>query len=239
MAKAKAKGANKGTLGSVALGTTPRGKRSDKRTQAGAKPRKKQSTAHLREYEFQVYGWAVFAKGTNNPHELTTEQLKQVVKRASKAANQRLRKLEKAGINKWAYKAAQKQLGNRKRYWERTDKKSRAELISEYARLRDFMTAQTSTMSGIRKYHEEQTSRARQMGFTGTDEELAYMYEKFMDEAFANLLGSEIIQKLILQNRRDILEDLYRQWQEDLKAEQHNPQLGGALLIEAVKRMQE
>ena len=240
MAKAKAKGSNKGSLGNMALGTTPKAKRSDKRTQTGEKPKRRQNTKHLQQYEFQVYGWAVFSRGNKAPNQYTTFELRQIVKRASKAANQRLRKLEAAGVDKWAYKSAQKALGdNRKRYWERTDKRSREELIAEYVRLRDFMTAKTSTMSGIRDYHKEQTERARALGFTGTDEELSFMYAKYMDEEFVKLIGSEIIYRLIIENRKEDLEYLYKMWQDDLHAEQHDEQLGGRILLEAVRRLNE
>ena len=240
MAKAKAKGSNKGSLGSMALGTTPKAKRSDSRTQTGEKPKRRQNTKHLQQYEFQAYGWSVFSKGNKAPNQYTTWELKQIVKRASKAANQRLRKLEAAGVDKWAYKSAQKALGdNRKRYWERTDKRSREELIAEYVRLRDFMTAKTSTMSGIRDYHKEQTERARALGFTGTDEELSFMYAKYMDEEFVKLIGSEIIYRLIIENRKEDLEYLYKRWQDDLHAEQHDEQLGGRILLEAVRRLNE
>lgn len=239
MAKAKAKGANKSSLGSMMLGTTPKAKRSDSRTQTGEKPKRRQSTKHLQEYEFKAYGWAVFSRGNKAPGQYTTWELKQIVKRASKAANQRLRKLEAAGVDKWAYKSAQKALGARKRYWERTEKKSREELISEYVRLRDFMTAKTSTLSGIRDYHKEQTERARALGFTGTDDELSFMYSKYMTEEFVKLIGSEIIYRLIIENRRNDLEYLYQMWQEDLQKEQHDEQLGGRILLEAVRRLNE
>lgn len=240
MAKAKAKGSNKGSLGSMTLGTTPKAKRSDSRTQTGEKPKRRQSTKHLQQYEFQAYGWAVFSRGNKAPNQYTTYELRQIVKRASKAANQRLRKLEAAGVDKWAYKSAQKALGDkRKRYWERTEKKSREELIAEYVRLRDFMTAKTSTLSGIRDYHKEQTERARALGFTGTDDELSFMYSKFMDENFVKLIGSDIIYRLIIANRRGDLEELYQMWQDDLHAEQHDEQLGGRILLEAVLRMNE
>lgn len=238
MSKAKAKGSNKGSLGSMALGTTPKAKRSDSRTQTGEKPKRKQSTKHLQQYEFQAYSWAVFSRGNKVPNQYTTWELKQIVKRASKAANQRLRKLESAGIEKWAYKSAQKALGdNRKRYWERTDKLSRQELIAEYVRLRDFMTAKTSTLSGIRDYHKEQTERARALGFTGTDEELSFMYDKYMDEEFVKLIGSNIIRRLIIVNKKEDLEYLYKMWQDDLHKEQHDKKLGGRILLEAVRRL--
>lgn len=238
MAKAKAKGSNKGSLGSMTLGTTPKAKRSDSRTQTGEKPKRRQSTKHLQQYEFQAYGWAVFSRGNKVPNQYTTYELRQIVKRASKAANQRLRKLEAAGVDKWAYKSAQKALGDkRKRYWERTDKKSREELIAEYVRLRDFMTAKTSTLSGIRDYHKEQTERARKLGFTGTDEELSFMYERYMDEEFTKLVGSDIIKVFIMENRQQDLEDLYQIWQEDLKKEQHDKKLGGRILLEAMRRL--
>lgn len=239
MAKAKAKGSSKGSIGSMALGTTPKAKRSDSRTQTGEKPKRRQSTKHLQQFEFQAYGWAVFSRGNKAPNQYTTWELKQIVKRASKAANQRLRKLEAAGVDKWAYKSAQKALGNRKRYWERTEKKSREELIAEYVRLRDFMTAKTGTLSGIRDYHKEQTERARALGFTGTDDELSFMYAKYMDEEFVKLIGSEIIYRLIIENRKQDLEYIYKMWQDDLHAEQHDEQLGGRILLEAVRRLNE
>lgn len=239
MAKAKAKGSNKGSIGSMALGTAPKAKRSDSRTQTGEKSKRRQSTKHLQQYEFQAYGWAVFSHGNKAPNQYTTYELRQIVKRASKAANQRLRKLEAAGVDKWAYKSAQKALGARKRYWERTEKKSREELIAEYVRLRDFMTAKTSTLSGIRDYHKEQTERARALGFTGTDDELSFMYAKYMDEEFVKLIGSDIIYRLIIENRKQDLEYLYKMWQDDLHAEQHDEQLGGRILLEAVRRLNE
>ena len=196
MAKAKAKGSNKGSLGSMALGTTPKAKRSDSRTQTGEKPKRRQSTKHLQQYEFQAYGWAVFSKGNKAPNQYTTYELRQIVKRASKAANQRLRKLEAAGVDKWAYKSAQKALGdNRKRYWERTDKRSR--------------------------------------------EELSFMYAKYMEEEFVKLIGSEIIYRLIIENRKEDLEYHYNGGQRDLHAEQHDEQLGGRILLEAVRRLNE
>ncbi len=94
--------------------------------------------------------WADYDMGDVNA--LSKAQLEKAVRRASKAANQRLLRLERAGKNtSGAYKMAMSHLEGRRRFYERTDKRSLAELRKEYASLRSFISAKTSTIQGIKE----------------------------------------------------------------------------------------
>ena len=114
---------------------------------------------------FRAKPWADYAKGEKPTKAYTTDELRSIVNRAAKAANNRLRALEKAGYTKSAYQRAARQTGKDiPRYREKVASASRQELEKEFAQLRDFITAPTSTVGGVREYQERLTKAAQVAG---------------------------------------------------------------------------
>ena len=105
------------------------------------------STEHLPKYQPQ--DWSCYSPGTTDPTTLTKDELVKVINKAAKAANQRLRSLEKAGQApaSGAYKYAKSQRPQKfPRFKERvkpTD--DQMTLRHRYMQLRNFMTMKTST----------------------------------------------------------------------------------------------
>lgn len=151
---------------------------------------------------FRAKPWGDYAKGEKPVNAYTTEELRDIVKRASKAANNRLRALEKAGMTKSAYQRAIRHTGKENpRYREKVATATRQQLVSEFSQLRDFMTAPTSTVAGMREYREKLTKLARERGFAGDFESLSTLFEKYMSAEWENLLGSDIIYEEIVSGR--------------------------------------
>ena len=78
---------------------------------------------------FRAKPWADYAKGERAANAYSTDELRDIVKRAAKAANNRLRALEKAGLTKSAYQRAIRQTGKDiPRYREKVSSATRQEL---------------------------------------------------------------------------------------------------------------
>ena len=54
---------------------------------------------------------------------------------------------------------------------------TRTELVAEYLRLRDFLSAKTSTMQGIKNWKRNVYQSLVDRGFTGSQEELSELFE--------------------------------------------------------------
>lgn len=177
----------------------------DAKTTEAKKPRKQGGKGR----PFQAHSWPTYAPGNKAPRSYSEEELKGIVKKAAKAANTRLRTLEKKGLadKAPAYKSISGILKmERPRFKESTAKMSKEELTKEFLKLREFMGMKTSTMTGYKEWNENKVQAARDMGFTGTPEELAYLFNRYMTEKNEALFGSDIIYQAIVSNNIDKLE---------------------------------
>ena len=80
-------------------------------------------------------------------------------------------------------------------------KLSRQQLESLFYNLREYMTAQTSTVQGMKAQEAKFLKAAQDMGFTGTSDDLSAMFEKYMTKEWENILGSDIIRSEIMSGR--------------------------------------
>ena len=177
----------------------------DAKTTEAKKPRKQGGKGR----PFQAHSWPTYAPGNKAPRSYSEEELKGIVKKAAKAANTRLRTLEKKGLadKAPAYKSISGILKmERPRFKESTAKMSKEELTKAFLKLREFMGMKTSTMTGYKEWNENKVQAARDMGFTGTPEELAYLFNRYMTEKNEALFGSDIIYQSIVSNNIDKLE---------------------------------
>lgn len=177
----------------------------DAKTTEPKKPRKQGGKGR----PFQAHSWPTYAPGNKAPRSYSEEELKGIVKKAAKAANTRLRTLEKKGLadKAPAYRSISGILKmERPRFKESTVKMSKEELTKEFLKLREFMGMKTSTMTGYKEWNENKVQAARDMGFTGTPEELAYLFNRYLTEKNEALFGSDIIYQAIVSNNIDKLE---------------------------------
>lgn len=171
---------------------------------------------------FQAHSWPTYAPGNKAPRSYSEEELKGIVKRAAKAANTRLHTLEKKGLadKAPAYKSISGMLKmERPRFKEYTAKMSKEELTKEFLKLRDFIGMKTSTMTGYKEWNENKVQAARDIGFTGTPEELAYLFNRYMTDKYEALFGSDIIYQSIVSNNIDKLglEQIGKEYQANIE----------------------
>lgn len=177
----------------------------DAKTTEPKKPRKQGGKGR----PFQAHSWPTYAPGNKAPRSYSEEELKGIVKKAAKAANTRLRTIEKKGLADKvpAYRSISGILKmERPRFKESTVKMSKEELTKEFFKLREFMGMKTSTMTGYKEWNENKVQAARDMGFTGTPDELAYLFNRYMTDKNEALFGSDIIYQAIVSNNIDKLE---------------------------------
>lgn len=224
--------------------------RSEQKPLAGKKPsRKKAAKAKKRKQggtgrPFRAKPWEDYAHGEKPIKEYTTEELRDINRRAAKAANSRLRALEKAGYTKWAYNMAIRLTGKEKpRFTESKaaiGKLSRQQLESLFYNLREYMTAQTSTVQGMKAQEHKYLKAAQDMGFEGTSDDLSALFEKYMTKELENKLGSDIIRGEIMSGRASKGSLDYLREQSDKRAELgrmvEEDKRQGALLIEALQK---
>lgn len=124
----------------------------------------------------------------------TEEQLRKAVRRAAKAANQRLLRLERAGKqDRYSYRQAMLDLVNRKRFTENTQKLKIAALRREYKLLRSFLSMKGSTLSGLNATDEKRYRTAVANGFKGTFEEFYEQVNKYFGKAIDEYFDSHVI----------------------------------------------
>ena len=171
------------------------------------------SSKHLPKYEPQA--WSYYSPGTTDPNQLTKQELVQVIRKAAKAANQRLRALEKSDVintaKTGAYKYAQSQMPGKikPRFNERPKETAdRSTLKHQYLQLREFMTMKSSTVTGARAIKDARYQTAVQRGFKGTAEQWDMAVQKFFTKANEKLFDSDKIYDAITGNKSDVLEDI-------------------------------
>ena len=204
--------------------------RTSKKTEA-KKPRKQGGKGR----PFRSHDWGTYAPGNKAPRMYSEDELRAIVKKAAKAANTRLRTLEKKGLadKAPAYKSISGILKmERPRFKESTAKMTKEELTKEFLKLREFMLKKTSTVTGYRDTVEKKVQKAREMGFTGTPEELSELFDRFWTEENEKLYGSEVLRQAIYSRQVSNLQEIAQAFQTKVDKDRQ----AGAMLIELAKR---
>ena len=157
---------------------------------------------------FRAKPLADLLSGNKPAKEYTTEELQKVIERAAKTANSRLAALEKQGLTKYAYKRAEAMTGkpNKPRFSRAIKSMTRAQLESEFSSLRDFLSMESSTVSGYKGTVAAKYSRLLEAGFKGTEDELAFLFEKYMASEIEKIFGSDIIYQAIKSRDKEAFE---------------------------------
>lgn len=176
---------------------------------------------------FVVNTWEQYDIGSAYDKSVTREQLERAVSSAAKAANSRLRRLERRGYTQYAYKSAMQNLDGRKRFFEYTSNKSIQQLRAEYGRLRDFISRPTSTIQGIQNIEGRMYLTAVEKGFTGTLEEFERMIQTYFTEEVESFFSSDVIYESITTGRTGIIDETVSRYQ---KLERDSSTRGRVLL---------
>lgn len=186
--------------------------------------RRKNTTPNSEYYEykgrFSRLSWNYYAPGEKPAAQYTDEELRRIVRKAAKAANQRIRGLEKSGLKSSAYELMKAQAQGKTRFKERTAKQTRGELMSEFTRLREFMTAQTSTVKGVKQHRKNVYNAYVKAGFKGSIEDFEWYIQKYMTTEMTKFYGSDILYQMITENKRESLEDYFNTWVEEQRKEE-------------------
>lgn len=193
-------------------------------------------TDHLPKYAPQ--SWDYYSPGMSDPFKMSKQDLIQVVRRAAKSANQRLRSLEKnTDVNErtaGGYKYASMLMPEKSkpRFQERTEKLEIGQLRSEYLQLRQFMTMKTSTPTGVKAVKDARYQTAKAQGFEGTQEEWDGAVQRFFTEKAEKLFDSKTIYSAITENNTDVLSDI-------IEADADNKRTRGQALLDYLRRLDE
>ena len=157
-----------------------------------------------------------------------------VVRKAAKAANQRLLRRERAGRTKGVYAWIMAELGrlDRRRFIEskkRLDEMSINELRHEYVMLRAWLSAKTSTLQGLRAADDKRYQTAKERGFTGTQEEWNDIASRFFTKEMESYFSSDILYQMATQGNTDLVDRILK----DAK-ESNQPPNKGQMLINLV-----
>lgn len=202
----------------------------DAKTTEAKKPRKQGGKGR----PFRSHDWGTYAPGNKAPRMYSEDELRAIVKKAAKAANTRIRTLERKNLSDKspAYKWLQKRTEQEKpRFKEGVTKMTRAELEKQFISLREFMIKKTSTVTGYRESVEKKVERAREMGFTGTPEELGDLFDRFMTEKNEQLYGSEVIYQAITSNQIDNLQQIAQEFQGRVEKDK----MQGAIILQMLR----
>ena len=202
----------------------------DAKTTEAKKPRKQGGKGR----PFRSHDWGTYAPGNKAPRMYSEDELKGIVKKAAKAANTRIRTLERKNLSDKspAYKWLQKRTEQEKpRFKEGVMKMTRAELEKQFISLREFMIKKTSTVTGYRESVEKKVERAREMGFTGTPEELGDLFDRYMTEKNEQLYGSEVIYQAITSNQIDNLQQIAQEFQGKVEKDK----MQGAIILQMLR----
>ena len=142
-------------------------------------------------------GWQRYAY-QGDVSSATRSELMPIIQRAAHVANERLRALERAGETGGAYKMAQTYLSlhDRSRFPEGNQilKNMRyGRLQGTYRELREFLSAESSTVSGIGRIRKNRYDTAVQRGFTGTEDEWNTAVVKYFAEVKEGLFSSDTV----------------------------------------------
>ena len=155
-----------------------------------------------------------------------------VVRKAAKAANQRLLRLERAGMTNGVYARISGQLAQlgRRRFAEsagRLKNMSLQDLRHEYVLLRDWLSAKTSTVQGKKNAAIKRYNTAKMRGFTGTLDEWIEAPKKYFTEQYEALFSSDVLYTSIITEDIGIVQNII---DENEKRKDNQPDRGAALL---------
>lgn len=226
-----------GKKGGKAAPSAPKAKNTTAKAAKSTEPKKPRKQGG-KGRPYQPHPWTAYAPGSKAPQQYSEEELRGIVKKAAKAANTRIRALEKKGLTQkspaYQYIASEKHgLGMvRPRFKEGVTNMSRQELNKEFLKLRDFMLKKTSTVTGYRDTVEKKVQKAREMGFTGTPEELSELFDRFWTEENEKIYGSEVLRQAIYAGQAQNIQKIAQQFQGRVEKDRQS----GAMLIELAKR---
>lgn len=149
------------------------------------------------------------------------EVLRKAVKKAAKAANMRLLRLERAGYSDtWAHRMALENLKNisegeglsapRKRFREYTKNLDLYQLRREYTALREFLSMKSSTIQGLRDTQIKRYNKAVEKGFAGSLDEFNVLLEKYFGQHYEKMISSDIVYQAITGGKIDVLNEVIR-----------------------------
>lgn len=156
----------------------------------------------------------------------TRIELQSAVRKAAKAANQRLLRLERHNQTRGAYQLAQRFFKDtgRRRYKERPANLTYNELQKEYKALRSFLSAKGSTIQGAMEIDKKRFETARAKGYGGTFEQFRFDLLKAFSKLNESLFSSNVIYESVISGDVDILVETAEQFR-------NNKENGKALLI--------
>lgn len=139
-------------------------------------------------------------------------ELENIVRKAAKAANQRLVRLERAGETGGVYKMAMHDLSvkKRRRYKERTQGLSMTALRNEYGILRDFLSAKTSTVQGLRDTRDKRYQTAKARGFQGSAADWDKLVRKYFTKENERLFSSDVVYSALTSRETGGLDDIIK-----------------------------
>lgn len=155
-----------------------------------------------------------------------------VVRKAAKAANQRLLRMERAGLTNGVYARISGQLAQlgRRRFAEsagRLKNMSLQDLRHEYVLLRDWLSAKTSTVQGKQNADIKRYNTAKMRGFTGTLDDWIEASKTYFTEQYEALFSSDVLYTSVITGDIDIVQNII---DENEKRKDSQPDRGAALL---------
>lgn len=153
--------------------------------------------------QFVVNSWESYDVGS--AYSVSRETLERAVSRAAKAANSRLRRLERRGETRYAYSRAMNNLDGRSRFYEYTKNKTLGELRTEYGYLRDFISSKSSTIQGLESINYGRYRTAVENGFTGTIDEFNTAISQVFSEYAESLFSSDVLYKAVTSGYSDMI----------------------------------
>lgn len=126
---------------------------------------------------------------------LTDAEMRQEYSRLRAIANSRLERMEGT-----RYTNYQSYIKNAGKYVPLSDIKTRRELIYKLSEVQKFVSARTSSISGIRELERQTLETAHERGLTFLNKDNLHLFGEFMEEArakgYAKIYGSERVAEL-------------------------------------------
>lgn len=168
---------------------------------------------------FVTKTWADYDVG--NMGIQNTDVMRAAVRKAAKAANARLLRLERKGYaDTWAHRLTMQNLKNisegegltspRTRFREYTKNMDLYQLRREYTALREFLSMKSSTVQGLQDTQVKRYNTALEKGFTGTLDEFNELIEKYFGQHYEKMISSDIVYQAIIGGKIDVLNEVIR-----------------------------
>ncbi len=177
----------------------------------------------------------------DDPSRLTQQELAAVVRRASKAANQRLRDVEKAvkegkeETKGEAYAYMERVLANegRTRFKERTTTMTVQQLRQEYKRVITYLDLKSSSAGGRAELGYKKWQAYKKRGYDGSEESFKELCRKLWSKEMVSKYGSAVIYEVVTSGDKQ----LYSEWSrkaDNLEAE--DSMTAGKALLDVLRK---